>query len=631
MDGHGPGRELDLFTGPDPGVGAFAVDLDGADAAGNLLDFPGQRGDAGADGVFGDRGGAAGGGDLAFGVVRHGGFTEPDGGGVGLGRAHDVGQQPGGLVDAHHQNAGGHRIQRPGVADLSGTGDPPHPSNHIVAGPTLRLVHYHQSRKHASQYMRASPGPARATGSAAGPPAKPGHRTRVRMAGMPELAAHVRDVPINQIREITEAAWGTPGAIVLSIGEPGFAVPRHVLEAGMACLDRDETNYTPNAGIPALREAFAARFREHNATPVGAERVYVVDGAQQGLHFAMSLLLSPGDEILIPNPGYPTFAMTSSLLHAVPVRYPLYPEHDFQPRIEDIEALITPRTKVLILNSPSNPLGAVLGEDLTRRLVELARRHDLWVISDECYEAFTYDVPHVSPARFDSDVPGEARVFTSLTLSKTYGLTGLRIGALICPPGLEQKMNNVMESIVSCVASPSQYAALAALTGPQDYVSHAHAHYRANRDAASAVLRSRGIRYLARPRRVLSVGGRLACQRRGCPGLDAPLPGGLRRGLRPRHGVRLHRRGLDPHCALRQTRPILWRASAASLRASRRRHRRVNRPYRRRSWRPSLNTRRSQAWPGVLAAGCPAQGAADSGRGSTSCGGKTCCGVSGMG
>ena len=128
---------------------------------------------------------------------------------------------------------------------------------------------------------------------------------------MPELAAHVRDVPVNQIREITEAAWGTPGAIVLSIGEPGFAVPRHILEAGMACLDRDETNYTPNAGIPALREAFAARFREHNATPVGADRVYVVDGAQQGLHFAMSLLLSPGDEILIPNPGYPTFAMTS--------------------------------------------------------------------------------------------------------------------------------------------------------------------------------------------------------------------------------------------------------------------------------------------------------------------------------
>lgn len=315
---------------------------------------------------------------------------------------------------------------------------------------------------------------------------------------MPELAAHVRDVPVNQIREITEAAWRTPGALVLSIGEPGFPLPRHVLDAGIACLDRDETNYTPNAGIPALREAFAARFRERagHGTSIGADRVYVVDGAQQGLHFAMSLLLSPGDEILIPNPGYPTFAMTSRLLNAVPVGYPLYPEHRFQPRTEDIEALITDRTRVLVLNSPSNPLGAVLGEELTRELVELARRHDLWVISDECYEAFTYDVPHVSPARFDGGLPGEARVFTSLTLSKTYGLTGLRIGALVCPPGLEQKMNNVMESIVSCVASPSQYAALAALTGPQDYVRHAHEHYRANRDAASAVLDAKGIPYL---------------------------------------------------------------------------------------------------------------------------------------
>lgn len=120
---------------------------------------------------------------------------------------------------------------------------------------------------------------------------------------MPELAAHVRDVPVNQIREITEAAWRTPGAVVLSIGEPGFPLPRHVLDAGIACLDRDETNYTPNAGIPALREAFAARFREEQGVDVGADRVYVVSGVQQGLHFAMSLLLSPGDEILIPNPS----------------------------------------------------------------------------------------------------------------------------------------------------------------------------------------------------------------------------------------------------------------------------------------------------------------------------------------
>ncbi|MHA7276577.1 pyridoxal phosphate-dependent aminotransferase [Arthrobacter sp. HLT1-21] len=319
---------------------------------------------------------------------------------------------------------------------------------------------------------------------------------------MPKISPHADGLPANQIREITQAAWATPGAIVLSIGEPGFPVARHVLEAGMAALDRDETNYTPNAGIAPLREAFAARFADQQSVGVDPGRVYVTAGAQQGLHLAMSLLLDAGDEVLIPNPGYPTFGMTARLLHAVPVEYPLHAGHGFQPRVEDLEELLSPRTRVLVLNSPSNPLGAVFSEALTRSLMDFARAHDLWVISDECYESFIYDVQHVSPARFDgtgeSDGPAEnaARVFTSVTLSKTYGLTGIRVGALITPPGMQQRLDNVMESIVSCVAASSQYSALAALTGPQDYVSTALAHYRNNRDAASAVLASRGIEFL---------------------------------------------------------------------------------------------------------------------------------------
>ncbi|WP_026553009.1 aminotransferase class I/II-fold pyridoxal phosphate-dependent enzyme [Arthrobacter sp. H20] len=321
---------------------------------------------------------------------------------------------------------------------------------------------------------------------------------------MPKISHHADSLPANQIREITQSAWATPGAIVLSIGEPGFPVARHVLEAGMAALDRDETNYTPNAGIAPLREAFAARFSANNCGAVDSERVYVTAGAQQGLHLAMSLLLDVGDEVLIPNPGYPTFGMTARLLHAVPVEYPLRPEHGFQPRVEDLQSLLGPRTRVLVLNSPSNPLGAVFSEDLTRSLMEFARVHDLWVISDECYESFTYDVAHVSPARFDGsravDTGGTpetaARVFTSVTLSKTYGLTGIRVGALITPPGMQQRLDNVMESIVSCVAASSQYSALAALTGPQDYVETALGHYRSNRDAASAVLTSLGINFL---------------------------------------------------------------------------------------------------------------------------------------
>ncbi len=318
---------------------------------------------------------------------------------------------------------------------------------------------------------------------------------------MPSAPAHVVNVPVNQIREITQAAWSTPDAIVLSIGEPAFPVARHILEAAMTALDRDDTNYTPNAGIAPLRAAFAARFAAQSGNN-DASRVFVVAGAQQGLHLALSSLIAPEDEVLLPDPGYPTFTMTVGLLGGVPVPYPLVPRHGFQPRIEDLQALVSERTKVLMLNSPSNPLGSVFSHELTRELVSFAHENDLWIISDECYEAFTYDVPHVSPARFDAGAPeavpeaGEPRVLTSLTLSKTYGLTGLRIGALVTPPGMETLLSNVMEASVSCVSGPSQYAGLAALTGPQDYVSVAHQHYRANRDAATAVLNRLGIRYL---------------------------------------------------------------------------------------------------------------------------------------
>lgn len=308
---------------------------------------------------------------------------------------------------------------------------------------------------------------------------------------MPSIAKHIEQLPSNQIREITQAAWATPNAIVLSIGEPAFPVPRHILDAGIAALDRDETNYTPNEGIAPLRRAFAAWFGGRNGIEVDPSRVYVTAGAQQGLHLAMSMLLDAGDEVLIPNPGYPTFTMTAQLVHACPVNYPLRPENGFQPKISDLEELVGSRTRVLVVNSPSNPLGAVFSEELTRDLVEFAERHDLWIISDECYEAFTYSVPHVSPARFDT-----TRVLTSLTLSKTFGLTGLRIGSLVMPDGMGTRFNAVMESIVSCVGASPQYAAVAALTGPTDYIEAAAHHYRSNRDAATEVLSSLNIPYL---------------------------------------------------------------------------------------------------------------------------------------
>lgn len=313
---------------------------------------------------------------------------------------------------------------------------------------------------------------------------------------MPSLAPHITALHPNLIREITEAAWTRQASaqetLVLSIGEPGFEVPMHIRQAAIDCLIRDETNYTPNGGIPALREAFAARLALEQGAVVEPSQIVVTAGAQQSLHLAMTLVLAPGDEILIPNPGYPTFGITANLLSAIPVGYPLRPEHGFQPQVADIEALITSKSKALVLNSPSNPLGAVLSAELTAALMELARKHDLWVISDECYEAFTFDVPHVSPARFDTD----GRVLASWTASKTYAMTGIRIGALLTPPGLANAVSTAIEATFSCVSSPAQYAALAALTGPQESVDAARVHYRANRDAAESLLRARGLQFL---------------------------------------------------------------------------------------------------------------------------------------
>lgn len=310
---------------------------------------------------------------------------------------------------------------------------------------------------------------------------------------MPQPAPHLRFVSANQIREITQAAWATPGAVVLSIGEPGFPTDPHVLRAAVAAYERDETSYTPNAGLPSLRRAVADRVNAQQGLALDASRVYVVAGAQQGLHLAMSMTLDAGDEVLIPDPGYPTFVMTASLLHAVPVRYRLLPADGFAPRVANLESLVTPATRAIVLNSPSNPLGAVFDAATVRALMAFAAEHDLWVISDECYEAFTYDgVEHVSPLRFDPD----HRVIVSHTLSKTYGLTGLRIGALVLPPGMATRVDPVMEAIVSCVNPAVQHAAVAALTGPQHYIDRASAHYRGNRDAAQRLLTEIGYPFL---------------------------------------------------------------------------------------------------------------------------------------
>src|SRR6478735_5404987 len=311
------------------------------------------------------------------------------------------------------------------------------------------------------------------------------------MSHMPEIAAHIAAMPGSGVRHILERALARPDTIILAVGEPGEVVPQAVRDEAAAAWREGDTRYTPNGGIRPLREAIVAKLARENDLVVDLEQVWVTVGATQALHMAMALVLSHGDEVLVPDPGYTTFTMNAHLLQAMPVPYALHPERAFQPDLAELETLITARTRAIILNTPSNPLGSTFDLVTLTALLDLARRHDLWVISDEVYERFTWGAPHVSPATIAG-----ARVLSVFSTSKTYAMTGARVGWLVTPPGWRPTMLRVQEALVSCVDAPAQRAAHTALTGSQDAVAHAARHYRVNLAAAMAELDRRGIRYL---------------------------------------------------------------------------------------------------------------------------------------
>lgn len=319
---------------------------------------------------------------------------------------------------------------------------------------------------------------------------------------MPSLAAHIPSVPGSGIRRIYEIAAELDGVISLGVGEPDVPIAPHIAAAAKAAWDRDDTNYNPNGGILPLRRAIVDKLAAENTIHAEVEQVWVTIGATQALHLAMQLTLGVGDEVLIPDPGYTTFTMNARILDAHPVPYSLTPERGFLPNLDELEALVTPRTRMLIVNSPSNPLGAVFPREVLEQLLEFARRHDLWILSDEVYERFTWGEPHLSLAALDAETGasdaggGIERVFSVFSLSKTYAMTGIRVGYLVTPPGLAATMRTMQEASISCVAMPDQFAALAAIQGEQSHVATAAAHYRANYLAASAALTARGIRYL---------------------------------------------------------------------------------------------------------------------------------------
>lgn len=279
-----------------------------------------------------------------------------------------------------------------------------------------------------------------------------------------------------------------PGAIRLEVGEPDFATPPHVLAAAHQAMDEGFTKYTSNAGMPGLREAVARRAAAATGRPVDPDQVIITTGAVTAIYTTLLALLDPGDEVLVPEPAWPNAAMSVHLLGARAVAYPLSVDHGFVPRVEDLEPLITPRTRTLLINSPANPTGAVFPPEATARLVELCRRHDLYLISDEIYGDIVFDQPHTPAAAFDED----GRVFTIGGVSKGYAMTGWRIGWVITPPHAAELVARLQEPLTSCPNAVAQRAAEAALNGPQDVVRVMRDAYRRRRDLAVDLMRRRG-------------------------------------------------------------------------------------------------------------------------------------------
>ncbi|WP_170285686.1 pyridoxal phosphate-dependent aminotransferase [Microbacterium rhizomatis] len=300
---------------------------------------------------------------------------------------------------------------------------------------------------------------------------------------MPHATTAALRLPHSGIREIVDLALTSEHPIIrLEIGEPDFATPAHITEAAFDAA-RVRVSYVQTAGIPALRSAIGERIERAYGVAAPLEQVLITHGAVQAIDAILSAVVAPGDEVLVPDPAWPNYEMQTTLIGATPVHYALRPEDGFQPDLAEIRALLTPRTRVIVLNSPNNPTGAVMRPELVAAIVALAVEHDLLVVSDEVYDEIVFEGTHANAAALAPD-----HVASVFSFSKTYAMTGWRVGYALVPAWLADTVTRILELESSCVSSVTQAAALAAITGPQDAVAHMRDAYRARRDVAVGIL-----------------------------------------------------------------------------------------------------------------------------------------------
>ena len=276
--------------------------------------------------------------------------------------------------------------------------------------------------------------------------------------------------------------------IHLEIGEPDFDTPRNVKEAGKRALDEGWTHYTSPAGILELREAIADRIMETRGVEVDpCKEVVVMPGTKPCIFASILALIDPGDEVLIPSPGYPIYESVVRFVGAKPVLIPLKEEREFRLDLEELKEKIGDRAKALIINYPNNPTGANLTDEDVRAIAEIANDHDLWVISDEIYSEIVYEGGFRSPI---SEPGMKERMILIDGFSKTYSMTGWRLGYAISTPEVVERLIRLQINMTSCPAAFTQVAAIEALRGPQDGVREMVRTYRRRRDLMVSRLNS---------------------------------------------------------------------------------------------------------------------------------------------
>ncbi|MBN2247219.1 MAG: pyridoxal phosphate-dependent aminotransferase [Coriobacteriia bacterium] len=277
------------------------------------------------------------------------------------------------------------------------------------------------------------------------------------------------------------------------IGDPDFVTPAVIVKAAEAAMDAGETGYTPSLGLPDLRDAVALRAREDYGVTVDPGSIVVTQGTSPAMLLLFGSLLDPGDEVIMPDPCYPAYPNYVNFLGGVPVPVQVRAEDGFRYRIDEVERAITPRTKAIMVNSPSNPTGGVLGPEDLRHLARLAEEHGVWLASDEIYHGLQFE------GRCHSVLEFTDRAFVLNGFSKAYAMTGWRLGYLIAPPQFVRPAEKIQQNFFLCASNFVQVAGTAALLRAQDDVARMRAVYDERRRYLVPALRSVGLKVATEP------------------------------------------------------------------------------------------------------------------------------------